>query len=339
MKIEDKVSLDIEDVWIKPKKSYINSRADVDLTRDFKSRWHRDRILYGVPVIVSNMWVTGTPEMARALAKHKCWVALDKSYSADEVHNAKVFANSFFSIGESEEDLKKLDYYYNTITTEEYAERTNPLVNFEVAYCFRQKFIDKVKRIRERYPNIILMVGDVGSGEAAKDLVEAGADIVRLGLNFGSQCRTKYVTGVYVPSFSLALEVADAAHGVDGLVCSDGGCRESGDVAKFLGAGVDFVMSSSIFAGCDECRGEIILKEDGKKYMKHFGSASQTALDMRGIDNSYRPTEGITSFVECKGPVDDTMKQLLGGLRSSMSYVGAKKMKEFHKRCYFIRTK
>jgi len=331
-KIDERVFLDIDDVWIVPKRSDIVSRKDVVLIRDFKSRWHKERIMSGVPVIVSNMMVTGTLKMAQAMKNWNCWVAIDKFYCDDSFFNL-CEDNMFFSIGESKDDYLKLQRY---LDNREHMGKA--LINFEVAYCHRQKFIDKVKKIRERYPDIILMVGDVASPVATEELILSGADIVRFGCNFGSQCKTKHVTGVYVPSFTLAQEVVDAAHGVDGLACSDGGVKASGDVAKFMGTGVDFCMSSFLFAGTDECNGEIVEK-NGKRYMKHFGSASQTALNIRNIDNEYRPVEGIESLIEVKGPVDGVMKQLFGGIRSSMSYVGAKTLKEFHKRCSFVKTK
>ena len=195
--------------------------------------------------------------------------------------------------------------------------------------------IDLVKKIRSKFDNP-LIAGNVVTGEMTEALILAGADIVKIGIGPGSVCTTRTVTGVGYPQLSAIIECADAAHGLRGHVISDGGCSKPGDVAKAFGAGADFVMLGGMFAGHEESGGELIEK-DGKKYKQFYGMSSDTAMERYyGDIKNYRASEGETIALEYKGPIDKTIQQILGGLRSAATYVGAKDIKNLPKCTTFI---
>jgi GMP reductase len=166
----------------------------------------------------------------------------------------------------------------------------------------------------------------------------AGADIVKVGIGPGSVCTTRVKTGVGYPQLSAIIECADAAHGLGGHIISDGGCVTPGDVAKAFGAGADFVMLGGMLAGHNESGGEMI-EIAGEKYKKFYGMSSETAMNKHvGGVAEYRASEGKTVQVPFKGDVIDTLKDILGGIRSTCTYVGASKLKELTKRTTFIRV-
>ena len=184
------------------------------------------------------------------------------------------------------------------------------------------------------------------SNEFAPDLVahcarvgaELGADIIKVGIGPGSVCTTRIKTGVGYPQLSAIIECADAAHGLGGHIISDGGCKIPGDVAKAFGGGSDFVMLGGMFAGHDESGGEIV-EENGKKFRLFYGMSSQTAMDKHsGGVAEYRASEGKTVKVAYKGAVSETVKDILGGVRSTCTYVGASQLRELSKRTTFIRV-
>jgi GMP reductase len=202
--------------------------------------------------------------------------------------------------------------------------------------------------IRDLCPDSIIMAGNVVTPEMVHDLLKS-ADIVKIGIGPGSACETRRVTGVGYPQLSACLECADAAHGLGGLICSDGGCRFPGDVAKAFAAGSDFVMIGGMFAGHDECDGEWEMGWDVKykgdlelskvkKSMKFYGMSSTEAMEKyNGGVAAYRASEGKCISVPYKGPVSQTVQQILGGLRSACAYVGAARLKDLSKCATFVR--
>jgi GMP reductase len=202
----------------------------------------------------------------------------------------------------------------------------------DVANGYSEYFSEFVKKIRDENPQSRIMAGNVVTAEMTEELILSGADIVKIGIGPGSVCTTRKMTGVGYPQLSAIIECADAAHGLGGLICADGGIKVPGDFGKAFGAGADFVMCGGIFAGHDECGGEV---EDG--YMSFYGMSSDTAMNKHagGVAN-YRTSEGKTVKVPYKGPVENTIKEILGGLRSTCTYVGATKLKELSKRTTFI---
>ena len=207
-----------------------------------------------------------------------------------------------------------------------------------MANGYSEHFVGFVQRTRDQYPDKIIIAGNVVTGEMVEELLLSGADIVKVGIGPGSVCTTRVKTGVGYPQLSAIIECADAAHGLGGHIISDGGCSSPGDVAKAFGAGADFVMLGGMFAGHNESGGEII-ERNGKKYKQFYGMSSTTAMEKYvGSIAEYRASEGKTVEVLYKGDVETTLQDILGGLRSTCTYVGAQRLKELTKRTTFIRV-
>lgn len=332
MRIEPEIKLDYKDVLLRPKRSTLTSRKDVDITREF-TFLHSKRTWTGVPITAANMDTTGTIEIARVLAKHGLLTCLHKFYSVEEVVAIKdedCFKNIAIASGILDHDLDKLD----AIVTQ-----TSPaFICLDVANGYTVRFVDTVKRVREKYPNITLIAGNVVSGEMVEALILAGADIVKIGIGPGSVCTTRKMAGVGYPQLSAVIECADAAHGLDGDIMADGGCTVPGDVNKAFGAGADFVMLGGMFAGHEESGGELI-EENGVQYKMYYGMSSDTAMDRYyGGVKEYRAPEGKTVKLPFRGPVEDTVLEILGGLRSCCTYIGARQLRDVPKCATFIRV-
>lgn len=334
MRIEYDVKLDFRDVLIRPKRSVLKTRADVSLEREFKFK-HTQTIWHGVPIIASNMDHTGTFNMAKTLSEHKLLTAIDKFVSVDDWKNfanehPKAIASSFVSVGISESDFKKIDEIMRVVTI--------PFICLDVANGYTERFVSCLERLREAHPKAVIMAGNVVTGEMVEELILSGADIVKIGIGPGSVCTTREKTGVGYPQLSAIIECADAAHGMGGQVCADGGCVTPGDVAKAFAAGADFVMLGGMFAGHDECLGEMI-EEHGKRYKRFYGMSSTEAMERHhGSIADYRASEGRSVNVPYRGPVKNTVLDILGGIRSTCTYVGAHRLKELSKRTTFIRV-
>jgi GMP reductase len=338
MRIEEDVKLDFKDVLIRPKRSTLTSRSEVNLQRTFTFA-ASEQTLTSVPLIAANMDGVGTFAMARALLSHKMLVALNKFYSIEEL---KSFYESitpeeakyvFYTMGIKERDIEKLEALLQVVD-----ESRIPSICIDVANGYTERFVEFVKITRERFPHKILMAGNVVTGEMVEELALVGVDIIKVGIGPGSVCTTRKMTGVGYPQLSAVIECADAAHGIGARICSDGGCQVPGDVAKAFGGGADFVMMGSMFAGHDESEMERIQK-NGKEYIKYYGSSSEEAmLKHVGGVAKYRASEGKSVEIEYKGPVEKTVQEILGGLRSACTYVGAAHLKELPKRTTFTRV-
>lgn len=339
MKIEDSIKLDFSDVLIKPKRSSLSSRKEVDITRTFKFK-HAKNNWRGTPVISSNMDTTGTFEIADTLSQYGLVTTLHKHYSIQEIvdfyskYNSITLHNSMFvSVGIGDADWNKylevskiLGWY--------------PNICIDVANGYMEKFVEFCAKARATVGDAsIIMAGNVVSGEMTEDLIKNGVDIVKVGIGSGAHCTTRVVAGVGYPQLSAIIECADAAHGIGGLICSDGGITMPGDMVKAFGAGADFVMIGSEFAGHDESGGEEVY-DDGKIVGKvTYGMSSSTAMKKHyGKVDEYRSSEGRTSVIPYRGSIVNTVAYYLGGLRSGMTYVGAKTLKELSKRTTFIRV-
>ncbi|PWW28548.1 MULTISPECIES: GMP reductase [unclassified Chryseobacterium] len=336
MRIEYDIKLGFKDVMFRPKRSTLKSRSEVDLQREFTFKHTRKRWT-GVPVIAANMDTVGTFEMAVELAKEKIITAVHKHYTPEEWSK---FLNSqpesihqyiALSTGTGKADEEKIKQILNK----------HPKIEFlciDVANGYSEHFVEFVKKARANFPDKIIIAGNVVTGEMVEELLLVGADIIKVGIGPGSVCTTRVKTGVGYPQLSAIIECADAAHGLGGHIIADGGCKVPGDVAKAFGGGADFVMLGGMFAGHDESGGEMI-EENGKKYRLFYGMSSKTAMDKHsGGVAEYRASEGKTVKVAYKGPVSETVKDILGGVRSTCTYVGASKLKELSKRTTFIRV-
>lgn len=339
MHIEESIKLDFKDVLIRPKRSTLISRREVDINREF-SFLNSHKKYRGIPVIAANMDTTGTMEMARALSKHDLSAALHKHYTEDELvaffqackTSGLRASSAFYSMGITKSDYDK----FNAVMA-----RAGDAIEYlciDVANGYTEGFINFVKVVRAAYPEITIMAGNVVTGDITEELILAGADIVKVGIGPGSVCTTRNMTGVGYPQLSAIIECADAAHGLGGQICADGGCSVPGDLAKAFGGGADFIMLGGMLAGHDECAGDVV-ERDGKKFKSFYGMSSRAAMDKyAGGVAQYRAAEGKEVLVEYRGPVANTLQDILGGVRSACTYVGAHKLKELTKRTTFIRV-
>lgn len=332
--IVNEIKLDFKDVMLKPKRSTLLSRNDVNLNRTITFR-NSKRTYEGIPVMASNMDTVGTFEMAKALSKHGLFTTIHKFYTVEEWktftnENPSCLKNIACSAGMHQSDYDKLSEILKAV----------PDITFiclDVANGYSQHFVDYVRKVRSAFPQHTIIAGNVVTGEMVEELILSGADIIKVGIGPGSVCTTRLKTGVGYPQLSAVLECADAAHGLQGHIISDGGCTCAGDVAKAFGAGADFVMAGGMFAGHDQSTGDVI-ERNGKKYKLFYGMSSATAMEKHaGGVAEYRSSEGKTVEVPYKGDVEATVWDILGGLRSACTYTGAGKLKELPRRATFIR--
>ena len=354
MRIEEDLKLDFKDVLIRPKRSEARSRKDVVLKRKYTFR--NGTTWVGTPIIAANMDGVGTFGMSKALMEHDLMTCLVKSYTVDDYianHQAWSLRHSIISTGISNSDLRKVSDIINT--SDAYA---SSFVCVDVANGYTEHFINFIRKFKELHPSNTVIAGNVVTADMTQELILAGADIVKVGIGPGSVCTTRIKTGVGYPQLSSIMECADAAHGLGGHIIADGGCICPGDVAKAFAAGADFVMMGGMFAGHNEGGGKIIEKKfkthqyevdiDGtllnpvvetKKFVQFYGMSSDTAMTKhKGGVASYRASEGRTVEVKYKGAVEDTVNDLLGGLRSTCTYVGASTLKQLSKCTTFVRV-
>ncbi|ARV05543.1 GMP reductase [Polaribacter sp. SA4-10] len=336
MRIENELKLGFKDVMIRPKRSTLKSRSQVSLEREFKFL-HSTIIWKGIPIMAANMDTVGTFEMAKALAEQNIFTAIHKHYSIKEwqefASNAdeSVLRNIAISTGTGKKDAEKV-----TLILNEFSQ-----INFiciDVANGYSEHFVEFVKKMRKNHPNKIILAGNVVTGEMVEELLLAGADIIKVGIGPGSVCTTRIKTGVGYPQLSAIIECADAAHGMGGQIISDGGCKVPGDVAKAFGGGADFVMLGGMLAGHEESGGNL-MERNGEKFKIFYGMSSETAMNKHvgGVAN-YRASEGKTVEIPFRGNVNETITDILGGVRSTCTYVGASRLKELTKRTTFIRV-
>ena len=336
MRIENELKLGFKDVMIRPKRSTLKSRSQVSLERNFKFL-HSDITWKGIPIMAANMDTVGTFEMATELAKHKLFTAIHKHYSIEYWKSfaknspKEILNNIAISTGTGKEDSIKVKQ-----VLEEF-----PQINFiciDVANGYSEHFVEFVKHMRSEHPKKVIIAGNVVTGEMVEELLLAGADIIKVGIGPGSVCTTRIKTGVGYPQLSAIIECADAAHGMGGHIISDGGCKIPGDLSKAFGGSADFVMLGGMLAGHSESGGDTIEK-NGEKYKAFYGMSSETAMNKYsgGVAN-YRASEGKIVEVPFKGDVENTIIDILGGIRSTCTYVGASKLKELTKRTTFIRV-
>ena len=365
MRLEADIKLDYKDVLIRPKRSTLSSRKEVDLFREFVFRNFepdfpdsiRNKHYGGIPIMAANMDGVGTFEMADELVKHGLFTCLVKTYSVNQLvayfdsdqenQNYARRNQVAVSIGIRDEDFIKFCDVY---------ELTNGGVKYvciDVANGYSKRFRDFVAQFKLQFPHVIIIAGNVVTGEMTEELILAGADIIKVGIGPGSVCTTRIQTGVGYPQLSAVIECADAAHGLGGHIIADGGCTCPGDVAKAFAAGADFVMLGGMLAGCDEGGGEVIEKfyqtnqlEDlhgeriieRKQFVQFYGMSSEAANDKHfGGLKEYRSSEGREVLVPYRGAVDTTVKDILGGLRSTCTYAGAIKLKYLSKCTTFVR--
>jgi len=306
MRIENDTKLDFKDVLIRPKRSTLGSRKEVDITREF-TMLHSGRVFQGVPVIAANMDGVGTFAMADAFKAdgNGLTAALHKHYPLEELVNyfaANGGQHVWYSIGLAQADREKLKAFLDSAPQKE--GKGISKICIDVANGYSEPFVDFIKRIRDDIPDdITIMAGNVVTGEMVEELILSGVDVVKVGIGPGSVCTTRKMTGVGYPQLSAIIECADAAHGLGGLICGDGGCTVPGDIAKAFGGGSDFVMLGGMLAGHDESEQEII-EEGGQKFLQFYGMSSSTAMTKhKGGVAEYRASEGKTVKIPYRGPI------------------------------------
>lgn len=335
MKIEEDIKLDFNDVLIRPKRSVLNSRSEVNLERTIKfpisgQTWT------GVPIIAANMDTIGTESVYNVLSQHKIITALHKFHTVDDYKALKGKLNPDYfmvSCGIGDKDYERLCNILDEMKD------TVKFICIDVANGYMDNLIWFCRKVRDAYPNKIIVAGNVVTREITEELIIRGkVDIVKIGIGPGSACLTRTKTGVGMPQLSAIMECADAAHGVNGFIIGDGGITCPGDIAKGFGGGADFIMMGGQFSGHDENPGELIT-EGGNKYKLFYGMSSETAMKTHyGKMNSYRSSEGRTIKIKYKGKLEDTLLDFLGGLRSACTYINAKSIKNISKCCTFVRV-
>jgi len=346
MRLDNDIKLDYKDVLIRPKRSTLSSRKQVELLRSFSFRNYTPADMTmevlrpesnphyeGIPIMAANMDGVGTFEMADTLAAQGIFTCLVKTYSVEQLLN-------FFDT----DDYLRTNYVAMSIgiTDDDWCKFQNVMglvdgnlkyVCVDVANGYSERFTQFIRKLRKEYPNIVIIAGNVVTGEMTEELILSGADIVKVGIGPGSVCTTRIQTGVGFPQLSAVIECADAAHGLGGHIIADGGCSSPGDVVKAFGAGADFVMLGGMFAGCNEGGGDI---ENGK--VKFYGSSTTVAQEENGGVQDHRTSEGRIVEIPHKGPVANVVTDILGGLRSGCTYVGANKLKNLSKCTTFVQV-
>lgn len=348
MRIEPDLKLDFSDVLFRPKRSMLKSRKEVNLTRTYTFR-HSQNTYEGVPVMAANMDGVGTFEMAKSLSNHGLFTCLVKSYRPEDFRREDIpFNHLAVSTGIGEHDYVNL----KTILKENPSLTT---ICIDVANGYSESFGDFVAKVRKDYPKHTIIAGNVVTADMTQELILRGADIVKVGIGPGSVCTTRIQTGVGYPQLSAIIECADAAHGLGAHIIADGGCTCPGDVAKAFGAGADFVMLGGMFAGHDQGGGTIEARSmmtfeydssklppfitETQKRVQFYGMSSDTAMEKHyGEVADYRSSEGRTVEVPYRGDVNHTVKDILGGIRSTCTYVGAPTLKDLSKCTTFIRV-
>ena len=337
MIINDDIKLDYSDVLIRPKRSTLTSRFDVEMKRTY-TFYHSKKEWTGVPIMAANMDTVGTFEMHKSLNKYDMVTCIARHYNYDKENWWKLpYENSANTLcvmgGISEKDLK--------VQSEIYQNSKCAFLGLDVANGYTISFVDAVKKTRDMNPDATIIAGNVVTADMTQELILAGADIVKVGVGPGSVCTTRIKTGIGFPQLSAVIECADAAHGLGGHIIADGGCNSSGDIVKAFAGGADFVMIGGMLAGHDECDGELIFEDDVEEPtgMKFYGMASESAMDRHQIGNrEYRGVEGKTVTVPYRGAVENTLIDILSGVRSACTYMGAKKLKSLSKCATFIRV-
>mgnify|MGYP001177533837 FL=1 len=334
MRIEEDIKLDYADVLFRPKRSTLHSRKDVKLQRTYKFKYSNHE-WSGIPLMAANMDGVGELQMAEKLAEHQIMTCLTKQHNSKIIKKfssiKKIFPHVVLSTGTSDEDYKRLNEILKEYSFFEF-------ICIDIANGYSDHFSKFVSSVRKKYPTKTIIAGNVVTADMTQELILAGADIVKVGIGPGSVCTTRIQTGVGYPQLSAVIECADAAHGLGAHIIADGGCTCPGDVAKAFGGGADFVMLGGMFAGHDEGGGKVV-KKNGSKLIEFYGSSSETALNKHyGGHADYRSSEGKKVQLKYRGKIKDTVLDILGGLRSSCTYVGAPSLKQLSKCTTFVRV-
>ena len=336
MRINYDAKLNFEDVLLQPKRSTLSSRKDVDMTRDFTFRNSGKKMNF-LPIFASNMDGVGTFSMAKVLQEHKMMTVITKTTTLDQWREAAGTGLRLQSVSVCTGTNVMWDKEASDWTTMQQVLASFPdikMITVDVANAYHQNMVDFIKKVRDTYPEKIIIAGNVVTPEMTEELIINGADVVKIGIGPGSVCTTRTMTGVGVPQFSAILDCADAANGVDGHIMADGGCVYPGDIAKAFGAGAHMVMIGGMLAGHNDSELQTV---DGKR--EFYGMSSDRAREKHGRrKDGYRGNEGRHIELPDRGPVKDTVEDILGGVRSACTYIGARRLKDMPKCASFVTT-
>ena len=323
--------LDFKDVLIVPKNSDVLSRSLVNLEKNFTFKYYKKE-LKCIPIIVSNMSSVGTLSMAKEMSKNKCLTVLHKFIDYDKLSNLIDTVEIdptyiFISCGVNESDIINTEKILN--------EKKIDKLCIDIANGYLDKLVNTIKYFRLKYPDILIMAGNVVTQNRCNELYDSGADIVKIGIGGGSCCLTREKTGIGYPQLSCILD-CHKDYECRSLLASDGGCSTPGDICKAFGAGADFVILGGMLGGHNECEGEVVEIQEKKK-MLIYGMSSETAQSLHngGMEN-YRTSEGRTIYIDYRGSVKDTLNDILGGLRSYGTYIGCDDIQNFEYCTQFV---
>jgi GMP reductase len=336
MRINNEPKLNFEDVLLQPKRSTLSSRKDVDMTRKFTFR-NSSKVMNFTPIFASNMDGVGTFSMAKVLQEYKMMTVITKTTTPEQwkaavgngvrLQSVSVCTGTNKMFDDDAEDYRNMQEILKMFPDIK-------MITVDVANAYHQNMVGFINKIREEYPDKVIVAGNVVTPEMTEELIINGADVVKIGIGPGSVCTTRTMTGVGVPQFSAIVECADAANGVDGHIMADGGCTQPGDIAKALGGGAHMVMIGGMLAGHDESEQEV---KNGK--VEFYGMSSDRAREVHGKrKDGYRGNEGRLISLPYRGPVSNTVEDILGGVRSACTYIGARRLKDMPKCATFVTT-
>ena len=334
MRINTEPKLNFDDVLLEPKRSTLSSRKDVDMTRKFTFR-NSGKVVNFLPIFASNMDGVGTFSMAKVLQEYKMMTVITKSTTVDQWRTAVGNGVRLQSVSVCTGTNKMWDPEADDYRNMQEVLKSFPDIKFitvDVANAYHENFVDFIKRVRDEFPDKVIIAGNVVTPEMTEELIINGADVVKIGIGPGSVCTTRTMTGVGVPQFSAILDCADAANGVDGHIMADGGCVYPGDIAKAFGGGAHMVMIGGMLAGHDESEQPVI---DGN--VEFYGMSSDRAREKHGKrKDGYRGNEGRHIKLPYRGPVQPAVEDILGGVRSACTYIGARRLKDMPKCASFV---
>ncbi len=336
MRIDNTPKLNFDDVLLKPKRSTLTSRKDVDMTRKFEFR-NSKKVMNFTPIFASNMDGVGTFSMAKVLQEYKMMTVITKTTTPEQWKQAVGSGLRLQSVSVCTGTNKVFDDNARDYKNMQEVLKMFPdikMITIDVANAYHQNMVGFVEKVRKEYPEKVIVAGNVVTPEMVEELIINGADVVKIGIGPGSVCTTRTMTGVGVPQFSAIVECADAANGVGGHIMADGGCVHPGDISKALGGGAHMVMVGGMLAGHDESEQEI---KDGK--IEFYGMSSDRAREIHGKrKDGYRGNEGRLISLPYRGPVANTVEDILGGVRSACTYIGARRLKDMAKCASFVTT-
>ena len=318
MRLDTEIKLNYEDVLLKPKRSTLSSRRDVEMEREFLFR--NSKLKYKcLPIVASNMDGVGTFSMAKILQKYKMMTVITKTTTPQQWKDAVGNGLKLEYVSMCTGTGKLWDKDAEDYNTMQQVLKSYPDIKFitiDVANGYHINFVDFVKKVRDEFPDRTIIAGNVVTAEMVEELLIHGADVVKIGIGPGSVCTTRTMTGVGVH------------------IMADGGCTEPGDIAKAFGGGAHFVMLGGMLAGHNESEVAVI---DGKR--EFYGMSSDRAREIHGKrKDGYRGNEGRTIVLPDRGPVKETLEDILGGVRSSCTYIGARRLKDVPKCASFVRA-